>query len=109
MPCFTKREVPVSVTVAFTAENEKILIDGLFADGFNVNTATNGLYVNKGARRATIDLAQGTMTVLEGDQSIINEIKRAYSGEVVRQAAKRFAWTLQPTKQANVMVAKRRF
>lgn len=103
MPCDTRREVTVELKVA----DEKILIDGLFAAGFNVNSIAGGLYVNKGRRRG--ELKNGKITVLEGDESIVNEIKRAYSGEVVRQSAKRFGWTLNATTEQNVVVAKRRF
>ncbi|MEN3329074.1 MAG: hypothetical protein V7638_3881 [Acidobacteriota bacterium] len=110
MPCYTERAVDVKQTVAFKAENAEILVSGLVKEGFSANATKDGVIsVSKDSRRAEINLTNGTMVVRESDASIVNEIKRAYSFEVVKQSASRFGWKLTATNDANVMTAKRRF
>lgn len=111
MPCFTRREVPVEVTVAFKADNKSILIAGLTAAGFTVTRLSDkriSAVLSPATRGAIIDIEKGQVTVNEGQTYLVNEIKRAYSVEVVKTAAKRFGWSLT-NKDANTMLAKRRF
>lgn len=108
MPCYTRRNVTVELKVA----DRDTLIKGLVADQFRVLPGATNAWLtvaSKNGIRAQVDLKGGRVVVQEGDEAIVNQIKRAYSGEVVRQAAKRFGWTLTATKQENQFIAGRRF
>lgn len=104
MPCYTQREV----TVKMEASEPAILEAGLKAAGFQVRTTPTGLYVQN-RQGVAAHIRSGQITTQENTSSIINEIKRAYSGEVVRVAAKRFGWKLSATSDANTVRAARRF
>ena len=104
MPCYTDREVTVELNVA----DPNLLTAGLKAAGFTVQTTPRGFYVTN-SKGQQAHVRDGKITTTGSAQSIINEIKRAYSGEVVRTAAKRFGWTLNKTSQTNTVIAGRRF
>lgn len=104
MPCYTERTVSVELNVADPA----ILERGLQAAGFRVIKYGTAWEVQRAGRSATIQ--GGRVTVREGGEAIINQIKQAYAGEAVRVAAKRFGWTLTADKQdVNHLTAQRRF
>lgn len=104
MPCYTQREVTVELNVA----NPELLTAGLKAAGFTVQTTPRGFYVTN-SKGLQAHIRDGKITTAAQTESIINEIKRAYSGEVVRTAAKRFGWNLNKTSEANTVLAARRF
>lgn len=105
MPCDTIRQVTVELKVA----DKQILLLGLLASGFTTRALSEDrLTFSKGLATGVIDLKAGRITIQEGNEKVINEIKRSYSSEVIRQSAKRFGWNLNQTEE-NRYVAKRRF
>ncbi len=104
MPCYTQREVTVELNVA----DVNLLTAGLKAAGFTVQTTPRGFYVTN-SKGQQAHIRDGKITTQQTSNDIINEVKRAYSGEVVRTAAKRFGWTLSKTNEQNTVVAGRRF
>lgn len=105
MPCYTRREVTVNMAVADFA----VLAAGLRAAGLtaDVDAANRTAVVrSRDGRRAT--LSGGALRYDPRHESIVNEIKRAYSHEVVRVAAKKFGWKLTATQEANVLRAGRK-
>jgi hypothetical protein len=105
MPCWTRR----TTTVELAAADPEVLRRGLLAAEFTITAESDGvLAVNsRDGRGATI--ARGQVRVLRGDECVINEIKRAYSQEVVKSAAKRFGYTITTNKQTGKITAGRRF
>jgi hypothetical protein len=89
MPCDAVRTIRMDFKVA----NRDILLAGLKAAGFHINTSSSGVIVaSKDGNYARI--FGGKIEVPEGDEKVINEVKRAYAMETVRAAAKRFGWSL---------------
>ena len=105
MPCWTKR----TTTVALEAADFEVLKRGLLAAGFTLAEGQSGkaLLVAKGERTATI--VNGRVQVRRDDEDLVNEIKRAYSREAVKTAAKRFGYTVAQDKVKGTLVVGRRF
>ena len=105
MPCDTVRTVTLDLTVA---DNE-VLLRGLKAAGFTVYEQRVGISA-RSKSGALITIANGKASVEEGDEAVVNEVKRAYSNEAVRTAAKRFGWTTkQDAKTGAVTLSRRAF
>jgi hypothetical protein len=87
MPCYEVR----TMNVEFKVENRRLLDDAIRASGLQVT--------DKGDRTITfewgeivLDLKAGTAVVADGSQGRLNELKRAYSKECVKAAAKKMWW-----------------
>lgn len=104
MPCWTVRETSVELAAA----DPDILRRGLEAAGFELSMYGSALLVMRGGQ-IVAELENGRVTVNRGDTGIVNEIKRAYSAEVVKVAAKRFGYSLTTNKQTGKVTAGRRF
>jgi len=96
MPCY---EVNL-MNVQFKVENVELLLSSLKNSGQSVYRVGEDLvYIGSYTK---INLREGTITGT--DMKFINSIKRGYSKEVVKVAAKRNKWILQ-TKGESVFVA----
>jgi hypothetical protein len=102
MPCYTVRTIQQDLTVG----DKDVLVRGLKAAGFTVSENANGIMATKGYEAAVI--AGGRIETTEAGKHLINEVKRAYSNEAVRTAAKRYGWLLQPQATTGRYVAHRR-
>jgi len=90
MPCYEVR----TVSVEFRAENRKLLdaaIESLGGQMSIVQESGDRLILGYGA--ITLDLAAGRAEVRGGYQDRLNELKRAYSREAVKAAAKKCQWS----------------
>jgi hypothetical protein len=105
MPCYTVRET----TVDLGAADRKILIDGLRAAGFTVVDQGDFLDLRKNDGTSATVRPDGRVAFYAGQERVVNEIKRAYSAEAVRVAAKRFGYTLTTDRQTGRITAGRRF
>ena len=114
MPCDTRTET----TLELADPNPEILRAALIAVGFwdLAASGTTRLYAYHDTLgiAATLTTA-GTLTVSQTRWSPLdstaagNVIRRAYSAEVVKQAARRYHWTLkQPDAQRQAYIAERR-
>ena len=87
MPCYEVR----TMNVEFKVENRELLDAAIRASSLQVT--------DKGDRTITfewgkvvLDLKTGTAAVEDGCQGRLNELKRAYSRECVKFAAKKMQW-----------------
>jgi hypothetical protein len=104
LPCWTVRETSVELDAA----DPDILRRGLEAAGFELSNYGNALLVMRSGQ-IVAEIENGRVTVNRGDTAIVNEVKRAYSAEVVKIAAKRFGYSLTTNKQSGKITAGRRF
>lgn len=104
MPCWTVRETSVELGAA----DPDVLRRGLEAAGFELSMYGSALLVMRGGQ-IVAEIENGRATVNRGDTDVVNEIKRAYSAEVVKTAAKRFGYSLTTNKQTGKITAGRRF
>jgi hypothetical protein len=104
LPCWTVRETSVELDAA----DPEILRRGLEAAGFELSMYGTALLVMRGGQ-IVAEIENGRVTVNRGDTGVVNDIKRAYSTEVVKTAAKRFGYTLTTNKQTGKITAGRRF
>jgi len=88
MPCYEVR----TVSVEFKAENRKLLDAALDKIGSIHCTLADGRLVIDGGV-IVLDLANGKAVVQDGQQNQLNELKRAYSREAVKAAAKKCQWS----------------
>lgn len=105
MPCWTVRET----TVDLDAADADVLKRGLEAAGFATSLYEEATTLILRGGRIVAEITDGKVTVNASETGVINEIKRAYSAEVVRTAAKRFGYSLTTNKQTGKITAGRRF
>jgi len=108
MPCWTTASSQINLQNA----NRELLKAALAAIGFT-NLHENDEYARMRGNGAVLTMdrfadstsvtvmANGTVTVTSAraDRNMTalgNEVKRAYSGQVIQSAAKRFGWMLKP-------------
>lgn len=104
MPCYTERKI----TVELQAANRELLLKGLTALGITATESRRGLVLTRGRQTLGV-LADGRLELEYGvDVALANEIKQAYSGQVVQAAARRFGWTIKQ-EQPNQFLIQRRF
>lgn len=111
MPCDTR----TTVSVALAAADRELLFQALMALGWQPREAGGLIQVyvpNVGAVTITGDkLNIRTYSYLASEQKaeeLANQIRRAYSVEVVKSQAKKFGWQLKQTSD-NKFKAIRRF
>lgn len=104
MPCYSR----IQSTVEFGDNTDpKLLALALRALGYTVTEIGKNLSFAKYASDAPITgtYRGGTMTINGSvDQ---NEMKRAYSAEVVKSAAKRFGWQVKQSSPTQLQVTRR--
>lgn len=109
MPCYTIKKTTVNVD----AMQLSVLLDGLKAAGFDVRLDGETLSFSRKGSYNYHQYALGKLT-LSGEaetETLVGDIKRAYSAQVVRVAASKFGWKLSETKTAQgveFLAAKRR-
>jgi hypothetical protein len=104
MPCYEVR----TVSVEFRAENRALLDAAIrsLSGGLAVVEQSYDGRLNLGYGAIKLDLDAGRAEVRDGYQGHLNELKRAYSREAIKAAAKRCQWSckLQGNKaQVNKM------
>ena len=87
MPCYEVR----TVSVEFKAENRKLLADAIRATGMEVTGSTDKV-ITLGYGAIELNLATGKAEIREGQQGHLNQLKRAYSAEAIKAAAKKCQW-----------------
>jgi hypothetical protein len=96
MPCYEVR----TISVEFKAENRNLLDAAARSIGLNdLRNVGNGrleMGPHFGAY-ITLDLTNGRAEVRDGYQSLLNELKRAYSREAIKAAAKQVNWACKMT------------
>tara|TARA_Y100000310_G_C20284071_1_gene623978 strand:- start:32 stop:343 length:312 start_codon:yes stop_codon:yes gene_type:complete len=66
--------------------------------------ADHAIRVNVGGRLVTVQRGSNTATVNVGDESAVDALKRAYSGEAVKAMARRFNWGVKATAKGYQVV-----
>lgn len=90
MPCYEVR----TVSVEFKADNRQLLDAAIKAAGLQINNQDEHRVV-LGWGEIILNLDEGTARVQDGYQDKLNELKRAYSKECVRAAAKKASWNVK--------------
>lgn len=95
MPCYTVKKTSVNVS----AMNLELLKAGLIAAGFTVNEQQGRLSFRKNGSYRTHEYSDGKLSV-EGEEveDMVNEVKRAYSAQVIRTSMVRAGWKLNEKK-----------
>lgn len=92
MPCDVVQTNSIDWKVADLDTLEK----GLKAAGFDVSRSAYGLSFRKvGESWMSLDKRSGQVTFRPGQEDRINEAKRAYSVEVVKQTGAKFGWQVK--------------
>lgn len=109
MPCDSIQTAQVNFNLDATDLNLlKLALEGL---GYTVSQVGSKLnfYLDRKQASGTWENGKFSARVYgSADEFDVNEVKRAYSKEVVKYASKRFGWTLKETTQ-NKYEAQRRF
>jgi len=114
MPCWTKQ----SNTVDMDKVDRVLLVKALKALGYHINddaySRARGFEFSADhfGWRGSVVIKDGKVSVTSATAGVdltgrVNELKRAYSGEVVQAACKRFGWTIAK-QDANQFLARRR-
>jgi hypothetical protein len=101
LPCDQIRRVPVVFTkLAYKVAHVAILQAALTNIGYNVRrNADNSLDISKSTDyRNVATYRDGEFTAPEAWSLDINEVKREYSSQVVRQQAKQYGWLLKESR-----------
>jgi hypothetical protein len=108
MPCYSR----VSSTVEFGAKTDATLLaKAMESLGYVITKAANGFRARHAQHGAVATFAAGKLTLVTGPLASgpidVNEIKRAYSAQVVQTAAKRFGWSVKQTSDTQFQVTRR--
>lgn len=109
LPCWTIQSSEVSFDLEHTDINLlKLALEGL---GYNVIQNKEGLLFNKPGITGTYNATTGKINadVRSGLQLGVNEVKRAYSKEIVRFTAKKFGWSISGDLEKGKVKVKKRF
>ncbi len=95
MPCYETR----LCSVQFQVSSQEHLIDALKADGLQVYVTGSGeiSFIVEGYKR--VKIANGVITVPKGSEYLIDRIKVAYSNQIVKVAATKYAWAMKSVKK----------
>lgn len=106
MPCDTVSRSTIDMAKA----NPDILERALKQMGFNVTKTQTGLQFSKFGVSGTFAKDKLNITARQGHELETNEVKRAYSVELVKTATSRFGWTMKQQKdQPNKFTVQRRY
>lgn len=100
MPCYTNQRVSVDAGKM----NLTILTEAVKGLGWNVAPARDGI-LKWGVNQ--YDTQTGVLAV--GTDEEVNEIKRAYSEQVVKSQAARFGWSVKKQQDGKLLVMKGKF
>lgn len=87
MPCYEVR----TMSVEFKAENKQLLDAAIRNSNVLVTSKNNGV-IEFAYGKIVLDTNTGIAKVQDGFQDKLNELKRAYSKECIKAAAKKMQW-----------------
>lgn len=101
MPCNTIQRSTISLELR--ADNQTFLIEALKSLGYRVDATQDRVRFSHSRRDVSGSFINGKLQI-DGERSAVerfdvNEVKRAYSHQVVQATAKRFGW--QATKKTD--------
>jgi hypothetical protein len=110
MPCNTIQRSEVDIKIS--PENRPYLLAALRTLGFTLNEQEDGRvsFFNNTGVTGTLEgskinlMARGGVSM---DSFNLNAIKRAFSGQIVMAASKKFGWTANQTSETKFAVQKR--
>lgn len=102
MPCYAA----YNISVELTGMHPEILKLALEALGYEVTQTAAGLRFNHKGLEVRIE--NGRIILDRSQMALANEIKRAYSREVIQIASRQYGLELQPLSE-NKVIAKKRF
>lgn len=91
MPCYEVR----TLSVEFKADNRQLLDAAIKAIGLQAYWHTEDRVDVGLGNNIILDLSSGGAKIRDGYQDKLNELKRAYSKECVKAAAKKAAWNVK--------------
>lgn len=91
MPCYEVR----TVSVEFKADNRQLLDAAIKAIGLEAYWHTKDRVDIGLGNNIRLDLESGKALIQDGYQGKLNELKRAYSKECVKAAAKKASWNVK--------------
>ena len=100
MPCFTSQQVDIDSGKMHLGT----LMDALKAMGLNPR---HDGYMQVAWGRNRYNGSTGVMTI--GDNSSVENIKRAYAQQVVKSQAARFGWSVKTQPDGKMLVMKAKF
>lgn len=90
MPCYEVR----TMSVEFYAQHIKVLERALSELGWKFFKTNDEERININDGEIVIDLKAGSAKIRETAQDKLNQLKRAYSLESIKTAARNHAWTI---------------
>jgi len=102
MPCFTRTTIQVTVQ----AMDPDLLKAALVSLGYQVHLSQGSLVASKDNQALGFRDGQVKITARPGVVDL-NVISRAYSRQVISQAAKRFGWQVKETGQDHFQLTRR--
>ena len=101
MPCYATYTISVELA-GMHPEVLKLAVESL---GYKVTQTASGLhFYHQGSQ---IRIENGCIALDQKQLQLVNEIKRAYSRQVIRIACERYGLELQPLSENKVFVKKR--
>ena len=96
MPCYEVN----TVSVEFKIAHRNLLEAAVKVLGWSIrsNTTTSVLVEDQSFNSLLIDLVGGKVSIRDGQQGVLNQLKRAYSLEAVKLAAKVGGWKVSGLK-----------
>ncbi|MFA5262216.1 MAG: hypothetical protein WC378_00210 [Opitutaceae bacterium] len=92
MPCYEVR----TVSVEFQAAHKDLLIKAIQALGWTYAVSGARVLVRpQGGYEMTVDLSAGVVVAQDQQQFRVNELKRAYSVQAIKQTAKLNGWLIE--------------
>ncbi len=106
MPCYTVEESGIKVTAN---TNPDLLKKALEELGYTVTKLGATLTFANYSKSHRGFFRNGELTITNGSGEAVdqNEIRRAYSAQVVMSAAKRFGWQVKQTSPTQFQVSRR--
>ena len=110
MPCNTIQRSTVSLELR--ADNQEFLVNALKSLNYSVNVSNNVVRFSNYRTGVNGSFVDGKLRI-DGETSVVerfdvNEVKRAYSRQVVEAAAKRFGWQANKKSETEYEVKRRR-
>lgn len=94
MPCYTVQ----TMSVEFQAKNKELLISALNQLGWHFVCSNQTIAVRHLGRSFSIDLTNHRASIQSDQQQHLNELKRAYSTQAIKQVAAINKWQIANVK-----------
>jgi hypothetical protein len=101
MPCYAT----YNISVELTGMHPEILKRAIESLGYKVMQTASGLCFY--CQGMEVRIENGTISLDQSQTRLINEIKQAYSREVIQIACRQYGLELQPLSENQVLVKKR--